>query len=64
MTSNRKQLPRMILSSAIVLYFGYGLMEHYNAGFEEMLKNTFMIVVGYWLGSSNGSFNKGEAHVA
>lgn len=57
---SNKQFPRMALSAAIVLYFGYSLGFHYDAGFEEMVKNTFMIVVGYWLGSSNGSFNKDE----
>lgn len=55
-----KQLPRVALSAAIIAFFGYGLMEHWNDGLEQVLKDGFMIVVGYWLGSSNGSFNKDE----
>lgn len=43
---------RVILSGAIVAYFGWALLAHYNTGLEEALKNVLLIVVGFWLGSA------------
>lgn len=56
---------RLIVSAMIMGYFGYAVFSHWSEGIEETLKNTFMIAVGYWLGSSKGSsdkWKKMEAH--
>ena len=47
-----KDTPRIIFSAAIVLYFGWALVTHYNTGLEEALKNVLLIVAGFWLGSA------------
>lgn len=49
---NSKQLPRVLVSAAILGIYGLYPDEH-NRMFAE-------IVVAYWLGSSAGSFNKDE----
>jgi hypothetical protein len=43
---------RVLLSAAIVAYFGWALWMHYNTGLEEALKNVLLIVVGFWMGSA------------
>jgi len=43
---------RVLLSAAILVYFGWALIWHYNTGLEEALKNVLLIVVGFWLGGS------------
>lgn len=59
----QKQTPRLLLSGVICAYFGYGLVFHWDEGFAEIVKNLMMLAAGYWLGSSNGSFNKDERMV-
>lgn len=46
---------RVILSVAILFYFGSALWLHYNTGLEEALKNVLLIVVGFWLGGAKRS---------
>lgn len=61
MTSDQiKELPRLIISAAIIAFFGYALFAHWTTGLEETLKNITMLAVGYWLGSSKGSSDKAE----
>jgi hypothetical protein len=43
---------RVLLSAAILIYFGWALVWHYNTGLEEALKNVLLIVVGFWLGGA------------
>ena len=47
--------PRIGLTGAIVLFYGYALLVHYDTGLEEALKNILLIAVGFWLGSSKRS---------
>jgi len=56
-----EEVPRLIMSAALILYFGYALVAHWSEGIEETLKAAFMIAVGYWLGSSKGSADKQKA---
>lgn len=51
----QKDLPRLVLTFAIVALFAYGIFAHYSTGLEETLKNVVMLSVGYWLGSSKGT---------
>ena len=58
MTDNRwtpQDWPRLAITAAIVIYFGWALAAHYSNGLEETLKNVTMLAVGFWLGSSKGS---------
>ncbi len=56
-----EEIPRLVMSAALILYFGYALIVHWSEGIEETLKAAFMIAVGYWLGSSKGSSDKQKA---
>lgn len=56
-----EDLPRLLLSAALIGYFGYAMVSHWSEGIEETLKAAFMIAVGYWLGSSKGSADKQKA---
>ncbi len=51
-------LPRLVLTTMILMLFGYAVIEHYGVGLEEVLKNIVVLAVGYWLGSSKGSTDK------
>lgn len=53
-----KELPRLIISLAILAAFLGALIFRYSVGLEETLKAMVMIAVGYWLGSSRGSTDK------
>lgn len=55
-----KELPRMVLSTFVITYFGYALAFHWTAGIEQTLVNIAMIMIGYWFGSSKGSTDKAE----
>lgn len=55
-----KDLPRLILTFAIIALFAYGIFAHYSTGLEETLKNIVMLSVGFWLGSSKGSSDSNE----
>ena len=46
---------RVLLSLAILIYFGWALMIHWNTGLEEALKNVLLIVVGFWMGGAKRS---------
>lgn len=50
-----KDLPRLVLTFAIIALFAYGIFAHYSTGLEETLKNIVMLSVGFWLGSSKGT---------
>lgn len=50
---------RVLLSLAILIYFGWALIAHWNTGLEEALKNVLLIVVGFWMGGAKRS--SGEA---
>lgn len=50
-----EELPRLAISAAILLYFGYALVVHWTAGVEQTITNLVVMAVGYWLGSSKGS---------
>lgn len=54
----QEEIPRLVMSAALIGYFGYALIAHWSEGIEETLKAAFMIAVGYWLGSSKGSADK------
>jgi len=56
--NDSREWPRLVMSAAIVAYFGWALIAHWSNGIEETLKSAFMIAVGYWLGSSKGSSDK------
>ena len=56
-----KDLPRVIITAVIMVYFGYALLNHWSEGLEETLKNVVMLAVGFWLGSSKGSSDKAAA---
>lgn len=60
MTDRLTEYARLVMSGAIVLYFGWALFAHWSEGIEETLKSAFMIAVGYWLGSSKGSADKAK----
>ncbi|MEA3018394.1 MAG: hypothetical protein QOI38_3116 [Sphingomonadales bacterium] len=53
-----KELPRLMISLAILGAFLGAVIYHYSVGLEETLKAMAMIVVGYWLGTSRGSTDK------
>jgi hypothetical protein len=55
MILHRTDTARTLLSGAILLYFGWALLFHYNTGLEEALKNVLLIVVGFWLGGAKRS---------
>jgi hypothetical protein len=61
MTDQKNEWARLIMSAAIVGYFGWALIAHWSNGIEETLKSAFMIAVGFWLGSSKGSAEKSAA---
>lgn len=61
MTDQKNEWARLIMSAAIVGYFGWALVAHWSNGIEETLKSAFMIAVGFWLGSSKGSAEKSVA---
>lgn len=46
---------RVLLSLAILIYFGWALIAHWNTGLEEALKNVLLIVVGFWMGGAKRS---------
>lgn len=50
-----KEAPRLAVSAAIIVYFGWAVIVHWSAGIEQTVTNLAMMVVGYWLGSSKGS---------
>lgn len=50
-----KDLPRLVLTFAIIGLFAYAIFGHYSNGLEETLKNIVMLAVGFWLGSSKGT---------
>lgn len=58
MNDAKSEWARLVVSAAIMLYFGFALVQHWTNGIEETLKSAFMILVGYWLGSSKGSTDK------
>jgi hypothetical protein len=60
MTDRLTEYARLVMSAAIVFYFGWALFAHWSEGIEETLKSAFMIAVGYWLGSSKGSADKAK----
>lgn len=49
---------RVLLSLAILIYFGWALLMHWNTGLEEALKNVLLIVVGFWLGGAKRSLSE------
>lgn len=55
-----KQLGRYAVTAAILGLFSYAVFVHYDDGIAEVLKAMALTAVGYWLGSSNGSYNKDE----
>jgi len=50
-----RDLPRLVLTFAIIALFAYAIFGHYSNGLEETLKNIVMLAVGFWLGSSKGT---------
>lgn len=52
--------PRLAITTAIIVYFGWALVVHYSDGLEETLKNVVMLAVGFWLGSSKGAQTQSE----
>jgi hypothetical protein len=50
-----RDLPRLVLTFAIIALFAFGIFAHYSNGLEETLKNIVMLAVGFWLGSSKGT---------
>jgi len=56
----QKDLPRLVLTGAILALFAYGIFAHYSTGLEETLKNVVMLAVGFWLGSSKGTSESNE----
>lgn len=46
-------IPRLIITMSILLYFGYALMFRYTNGIEETLKSIVMLAVGYWLAKND-----------
>lgn len=61
MSDQKNEWARLVMSAAIVGYFGWALFAHWSNGIEETLKSAFMIAVGFWLGSSKGSAEKSVA---
>lgn len=55
---------RVLLSLAILIYFGWALIVHWNTGLEEALKNVLLIVVGFWMGGAKRSTSEPTAPAA
>lgn len=53
-----EEIPRLVVSTAIILYFGWAVFAHWSAGIEQTVTNLAMMAVGYWLGSSKSSADK------
>lgn len=50
-----EEFPRLAISAAIILYFGWAVIAHWSAGLEQTITNLAMMTAGYWLGSSKNS---------
>jgi hypothetical protein len=55
-----QEWPRLVVTAAILLAFGWAIGFHWSNGLEETLKNLAVMAVGYWLGSSRGAQSQSD----